>query len=194
MPVSPWGPNNGVSGTAGSPCLQARRREAAVSPLLRPESGTKTRPGPNRSRAPNYYAHSSRSEAGSRFFTPKNGGEKGDYGSKWPPLLFIHHSLWKMSPLQVPNTKADSERVTAKFGDTVHYPPCVAASALHHCTLTTRAVACCPSAALIRNRYAPAGSVCPSSSSPSFACSLCVSMHRPSASNTSNTTGSASGH
>ncbi len=71
VPVSPWGLNNGVSGTAGSPCLQVRRREAAISPLLRPESGTKTRPGPNRSRTPGRYAHSSRSEADSRFFTPK---------------------------------------------------------------------------------------------------------------------------
>ncbi len=43
-----------------------------------PESGTKTRPGPSRSRSPNYYARNSGSEAGSRFFTPKNGGEKGD--------------------------------------------------------------------------------------------------------------------
>ncbi len=57
--------------------MQARRRKAAVSPLLRPESGTKTRSGPNRSRAPSRYAHSSGSEAGSRFFTPNNGGEKG---------------------------------------------------------------------------------------------------------------------
>ncbi len=77
VPVSPWGLNNGVSSSSVSPCLQTRRREAAVLPLLRPESGTKTRPRPNRSRAPSRYAHSSGSEAGSRFFTPKNGGEKG---------------------------------------------------------------------------------------------------------------------
>ncbi len=88
VPVSPWGLNNGVSGTAGAPCLQARRQKAAVSPLLKPESGTKTRPRPNRSRAPSRYAHGSRSETGSRFFTSKNGGKKGDEAMKWLVLLF----------------------------------------------------------------------------------------------------------
>ncbi len=88
-PVSPWGLNNGVSSTSGSPCLQVRRRKAAVSPLLRPESGTKTRPGPSRSRAPNYYARSSHSEAGSRFSPQKTEVRKA--AGKWPVLLFTFH-------------------------------------------------------------------------------------------------------
>ncbi len=93
---------NGVAAPYRRRACCKQRGEAAVSPLLRPESGTKTRPRPSRSRAPSRYAHSNRSEASSRFFTPKNGGEKGGGDEKWPVLPFTSkwqalRALWKIS-------------------------------------------------------------------------------------------------